>query len=80
MEEDIKSSHGNATTSGNSRRNKKGKEQRIHAIDQQLDSAIMFFFSNLIGQDHCVISCICFCDFMDDEAIAFLFYSVITLQ
>ncbi len=66
------------TASGSSRRNR--KKQRIHAVDQQLERASLFLSSNLIGQDHCIIPCIHFCDSTDDEDITFLLYSVIILQ
>lgn len=60
------------TASGSSGRNRKQEKQRIRAVDQQLERASLFFFSNPIGQDHCVIPCIHFWDSANDEGITFL--------
>lgn len=77
VEEDIYSyQHSLLRASGSSRRD---TEQRVRAIDNQLEGASLFLFGHLIGQDHSVIPGIHFCDSADDEII-FLPYSVDVFQ
>ena len=61
-----------------SRRNE--KVQRLHTIHQQLESASLFLFSDLIAQDHCIVPLIHLSDPMNGESIPFLFYSIVLLQ